>query len=194
MAKMEYWCFFNSYERKTKNLSDKELGQVVRALTNFNITGEMEELEGRAGLAFDFIVEDIKTAQEKYAEKCDKAKRAIKNRYSESGDSSTNVYERIRTNTKQKTKNKNIYTPSFATFWEAYPKKVGKGAAAQAFASVDVPVEILLEAIDRQKTQESWKQDDGRYIPNPSTWLNQRRWEDEPMVQEKPKAVKHYIG
>jgi hypothetical protein len=26
---------------------------------------------------------------------------------------------------------------------------------------------------------EQWRRDDGRFIPHPATWLNQRRWEDE---------------
>ena len=24
-----------------------------------------------------------------------------------------------------------------------------------------------------------WKRNDGQYIPNPSTWLNQQRWDDD---------------
>jgi len=35
-------------------------------------------------------------------------------------------------------------------------------------------------AIERQKSSRQWTKDDGQYIPNPSTWLNQERWEDEP--------------
>jgi len=37
-------------------------------------------------------------------------------------------------------------------------------------------VEVLLQAIEIQKDSEKWQKG---YIPNPSTWLNQGRWEDE---------------
>ena len=37
----------------------------------------------------------------------------------------------------------------------------------------------MLSAIDTQKKSDQWKKDNGQFIPNPTTWLNQRRWEDE---------------
>lgn len=67
----------------------------------------------------------------------------------------------------------------FDLFWQAYPKKVGKEAARKAFDRVKVPVETLLAAIERQKGGRQWQEDGGRFIPNPATWLNQGRWEDE---------------
>lgn len=68
---------------------------------------------------------------------------------------------------------------AFDLFWEAYPKKTGKQEARKAFKKVSVPVETLIDAIERQKTWSQWKRDNGQYIPNPSTWLNQGRWDDE---------------
>jgi hypothetical protein len=67
----------------------------------------------------------------------------------------------------------------FERFWAAYPKKVGKEAAKKAFSKVKVPVESLLAAIERQKCSDQWSKDNGQFIPNPTTWLNQGRWEDE---------------
>ena len=67
----------------------------------------------------------------------------------------------------------------FYVFWKAYPKKVGKEAARKAFSKVREPVESLLSAIERQKCSEQWTRENGRFIPNPATWLNQGRWEDE---------------
>lgn len=74
---------------------------------------------------------------------------------------------------------------AFERFWSAYPKKVGKAAAKKAFGRVNAPVETLLSAIDRQKCSDQWSRDNGQYIPNPATWLNQGRWEDE-LAGEKP--------
>ena len=67
----------------------------------------------------------------------------------------------------------------FEKFWSAYPKKVGKSSAKKAFSRVKEPVETLLTAIERQKCSVQWSKEDGQYIPNPATWLNQGRWEDE---------------
>ena len=67
----------------------------------------------------------------------------------------------------------------FEKFWSAYPKKVGKSSAKKAFSRVKEPVETLLTAIQRQKCSVQWSKENGQYIPNPATWLNQGRWEDE---------------
>lgn len=67
----------------------------------------------------------------------------------------------------------------FDRFWSVYPKKVGKEAARKAFAKVKVPVDVLIDAVEKQKQGEQWNRDGGRFIPNPSTWLNQGRWDDD---------------
>lgn len=74
----------------------------------------------------------------------------------------------------------------FEIFWSAYPTKVGKQPARKAFDKVKVPVETLVAAIERQKCSSQWSKDGGQYIPNPATWLNQCRWEDELPRPEKP--------
>ena len=73
-------------------------------------------------------------------------------------------------------------TDMFEEFWKAYPKKVGKGYAQECFKKIKPSRKLLdtmLEAIAKQKKSDMWKRDKGQYIPNPSTWLNQKRWEDD---------------
>jgi hypothetical protein len=79
----------------------------------------------------------------------------------------------------------------FDQFWTAYPKKVGKQAALKAFKNAKFPsLDALLKAIDRARLSEQWRKDGGQFIPNPATWLNQGRWDDEPVqvVPVQPKA------
>jgi len=69
----------------------------------------------------------------------------------------------------------------FEEFWKAYPKKIGKGYAQKCFKRLKVSrelLEIMLKAIEEQRKSELWTRDKGQYIPNPSTWLNQGRWQD----------------
>lgn len=67
----------------------------------------------------------------------------------------------------------------FARFWEAYPEKVGKRAAEQAYAKALTRIEgpdppaVIMAGLARARWREG-------YIPHPTTWLNQDRWEDEP--------------
>ena len=67
---LEYFCCFNSYRKKTRNLSDSELGRLFRALMVYNETGEKTQLNGREETAFDFISEDIDAGKERYEAKC----------------------------------------------------------------------------------------------------------------------------
>lgn len=71
---------------------------------------------------------------------------------------------------------------SFNTFWNAYPKKVAKPQALKAFNKIKPDAQQfqqMLSGLENQKRSDQWNKDSGQYIPNPATWLNQRRWEDE---------------
>lgn len=71
----------------------------------------------------------------------------------------------------------------FSIFGSAYPKKTGKGAAEKAFSKIHPSEELLqkmLKAIEIQKQSDQWRRENGQFIPLPSTWLNQKRWEDGP--------------
>ena len=67
---------------------------------------------------------------------------------------------------------------AFARFWDVYPKKVGKKDAEKAFKKVHADVQILIDAVNRQKKSSQWCKDGGQFIPNPATWLNNERWND----------------
>ncbi len=70
----------------------------------------------------------------------------------------------------------------FNRFWAAYPRKVGKAAAEKVFKKLH-PSEALLQkmfkTIEAEKKTLQWQRDNGQYIPHPTTWLNQGRWDDE---------------
>lgn len=86
-----------------------------------------------------------------------------------------------------------ISPKGFSEFWAAYPRKAGKGAAEKAWAKLkadDALTETILAAIEKHKTSDQWKKDGGKYIPHPSTWLNQRRWEDEVESAEPEEPVR----
>ena len=71
----------------------------------------------------------------------------------------------------------------FAAFWQAYPKKQSKPDAERAYLKLAPPPDLLraiLDAVARQKTWHGWLKDGGQFIPNPATWLNGKRWGDEP--------------
>jgi hypothetical protein len=84
------------------------------------------------------------------------------------------------------------YSPGFDTFWEHYPKKVSKDDAWKAWNDRDC--ESVADAVvtGLVNQQAYLRRDEGRWIPNPGTWLRAGRWKDEPpmlaLVQDR-KAV-----
>lgn len=90
----------------------------------------------------------------------------------------------ILSNSSLKRANKLSY---FDEFWKIYPKKVGKGAAEKAWNKIKSPVETL-EKIKQtllwQIKSTEWIKEEGQYIPMPASYLNQRRWEDEPKTKQ----------
>lgn len=86
----------------------------------------------------------------------------------------------------KKTNNKNTIDKLFARFWEAYPRKVGRGKAESAFSkalkasltgSGEVAEQIIAGAI---KLASDPNLPDKQFIPYPATWLAREGWHDEP--------------
>ena len=73
---------------------------------------------------------------------------------------------------------------AFEKFWVLYPRKKGKAAAYKAWCKEAKHIAEVQSAITKalvwQRTQPGWLKDEGQFIPHPATWLNQRRWMDEP--------------
>ena len=84
----------------------------------------------------------------------------------------------------------------FARFWSAYPRKIGKGAAEKAWskAKINGHADAVIAAVEQQRSSEQWQKDGGQYIPNPATWLNQRRWEDELVAGQAPSGNSLFAG
>lgn len=79
----------------------------------------------------------------------------------------------------------------FARFWALYPRKQGKAAARKAWDKLKPDMELcrlMSKALHTQMASEEWQRDEGRYIPYPATWLNGRRWEDEPPAPKRSAA------
>lgn len=93
---------------------------------------------------------------------------------------STDTHKRKKERTKESNKRKT--SVSFDSFWNLYPRKIGKKMALKAWNKIQ-PDEKLWEKIQKAITlqiqMDQWKKDKGRFIPHASTWLNQERWDDE---------------
>ena len=90
----------------------------------------------------------------------------------------------------------------FAEFWAQYPKKEARQVAAMSWARKrlheDLPLrERVMAALAVHRKLPQWTKDGGKYVPQPSTWLNQERWTDEVGAVAQPGSeavLGHPIG
>ena len=128
----------------------------------------------------------------KTGEKSEKASASAKARWNRAKDANalpmqsesnpTHNTEHITQDTKHKEKQPTASSVRFDEFWKAYPKKIGKDAAKKAFEKRKPDAVMLVQmvnAINFQRRTAAWQKDGGQFIPNPATWLNQGRWQDE---------------
>tara|TARA_B110000858_G_C17665979_1_gene409574 strand:+ start:298 stop:915 length:618 start_codon:yes stop_codon:yes gene_type:complete len=67
----------------------------------------------------------------------------------------------------------------FKRFWSNYPRNEKKVLAEKSWMKQNPDIDVVLKSLSLFKVSDEWKKDNGKYIPHPSTWLNQRRWEDD---------------
>ena len=72
-------------------------------------------------------------------------------------------------------------TDRFEEFWDAYPRKIGKGAAKKAWCKITTdPDTVIAAAFVFAGARQN---EDPKFTPHAATWLNAGRWDDEPDPQ-----------
>ena len=85
-------------------------------------------------------------------------------------------------------------TGAFLKFWSAWPKNARKGAQGKCWErwrkeDLDQHSVAILAHVEALKASDDWQRDDGRFVPAPLVYLNQRRWEGAEAPAEKDKQV-----
>ncbi len=153
-------------------------------------------LNEKHGRLLSSRLRDAAASQRKYRKaQSDKGKRSAEQRFNrgstavqpkpqpETHSSSSSSLHSYRERKRSPTVNGlNGHRSSFEVFWQAYPKKEGKGACRNWWgrnAPDEMLLHIMLTKIEQAKQTKKWQDEDGKFIPMPATWLNQERWDDE---------------
>lgn len=194
------FTFYRSFREAAKSLSTKDRLKVYEAIIDYGLDGCCDELTGVPLAMFLLVKPTLDNSRKKSAVGKQGGSKPKANR---KGEQAAREKENEKEKEGEKEKEKEIeiendsYKPTspFDEFWNAYPKKVGKADAKKAFAKAKAPVDRLLSAIEQQKKSDQWTREGGRYIPNPATWLNQGRWDDElPEGRTAPNSVHGCTG
>lgn len=76
----------------------------------------------------------------------------------------------------------------FDEWWARYPKKVGKADAQRAWKKRKPPIDRCIATLEWQVVSKPWREG---FVPNPATWINGGRWEDQPPAP-KPGPLRPY--
>ncbi len=194
------FCLFFDWIEDLNFLESAEAWKIIVALSEYfqNGTNPLELFEGQTRVILSMMMHQIKRSEAKAESGRKGANVTNKKKLADSMPTEcrqyadgtiTNTITETITNTNTIT---NISPPKspkgddselkkgFSEFWEIYPRKDAKAAARKAFEKLK-PDETLLntivKAVEAQKRCSQWQ--DSKYIPYASTWLNQRRWEDD---------------
>ena len=208
---MNYFCLYLDMVETFEDLTDEEAGLVIKSLLAYCNGQEVPQLSGGAKIVFGLLRRQFERDSESYESKRlklsengrkggrPKANETKENQklFSESKKSQEEEKEEDKEKEKDKEEDKDkkkekadALASMFARFWDAYPRHEAKQVAMKAFEKIkpdESLLETMLTSIRRFKESAQWQEEGGKYIPHPATWLNQRRWEDEP-----PKAEARY--
>lgn len=168
-AKRKEFTFLRGYYETTSKLPDKQRLALYDAIVKYSFELTMPDNTSDAAVEALFVL--LKSAlgtgfkEPETGVKCGKIKEGL---------------NRI----PSQTKIDDVKQQKFDEFWKVYPRKVGKLAAKKAWGRIKPAPGLydkILLAVEQQKKNLQWQRDNGQYIPHPSTWLNQGRWDDEPL-------------
>lgn len=100
-------------------------------------------------------------------------------------------YQLVINNKEERIKNKKEKeNKNFNEFWEKYPKKIARSKVEKKYP--DEKHEEIMKGLEAYLKHWREKKTEMQYIPNPETWLNQERWNDElgKKIAVEPKKVK----
>ena len=201
--------YFN-FEEDTQALNDSEKGRLLLAMVRYAKDGAECNLTGNERFLFPVfkaqIDRDIETYEIKVNNGSKGGRPKTEDNQEKPNETETNREESEKTETpkiedrRQKTEDRRIEKEkkerAFDRFWAEYPRKEAKPKARDAFMKINPEEELLdkmLTAISKWKESEQWQKDGGQFIPHPTTWLNQQRWNDEPQKRNNTPSVKQVV-
>ena len=203
----KYTPIWDDWLKVTRELTPAEKGRLIDAIVAYDNGGDWQEIiSGNERYVFPGyqvrldLWKELSETRAKSA-KGNKSEQTYTNN-SKTEQNQTKDSNSSKVKVKDKVKDKDIKSANalsanaqevarrFDKFWSVYPRHEGKQAAQKAFDKIkpdDTLLETMINTIVRQKQTEQWS--DPRYIPHPATWLNGRRWEDEPVKPGGGKRV-----
>ena len=121
--------------------------------------------------------------QANYRERIKKRDASVTTRVTRDTEAEAEEEVEVEEEARKKKPSATVVAKEFALLWSECVKKVGKAAAAKAYASArkrGAPsVEEIIAKLNAWQDTPQWSKDSRQFQPHLSTWLNRDGWEDE---------------
>ena len=169
MSERKGFNFYRSYFDVMEELTEKDQLKFIKALLNRQFLGIEPNLDGMAKFAYLSQKHSIDRQVKGFEDKT--GCRLTPTEPPTVGSTEPPlVQEKVQVQEKEKVQ-------QFELFWSKYPKKVSKGKCQSKFTKLpQKDIDNILNNLDRYIAYKPFAEYNH---PNPMTFLNQRRWEDE---------------
>lgn len=208
---MSFLKVYFDFEERAEMLNEIEQGRLLLTMLRYAQGKTLPELKGNERFLFPVFKGDIDRERAAYATKIENgakggrpAKSKTENNPTKPNETENNLTEPTFKNKNLKNKTKELeeqdqeqeqeQSPSakadmcarFPDFWAVYPRKVKKPDALKAWksAKLDKIADAIIADV-KQRCDTEWKGQEMQYILHPTTYLHQRRWEDETPPQAR---------
>lgn len=214
------FTFYRSFWEAVKGLPKKDKLPILEAIISYALDGVEPSGLSQSQLAFFLLVKPTldssrkKAANGKQGGKSGKANGKANGKQMISKPQANGkhpVSEKEKENEKEieiegeKDKEQTESAPNsgkpFTAFWEAYPKKIDREGAWEAWKALNPSPETadqILAALTVWKSSSQWTQDGDRFIPNAAKFLSQKHWLSPPKPgtgkQAIPKGAAGHLG
>lgn len=202
----ESFLLYKSFYEPIKELSDEELGQLLRVIFNFQINPNNPvgfDIKPSVKMAFEFFKNQFRLDDLKYQNivERNRANGQKGGRPRKSEDTQDNPENPVGLEKPKKADNdnenekdnendnekENDFNTLFSEFWKLYPEKKSKKKAETIYKKLYKKHAEIMEGLNAYVNHHKWleqqkKKDPKTFIPfwkHPTTWLNQECWKDE---------------
>lgn len=160
--------FISTYDKLSKEIGFS-VKQIRTAIDKLKKTGEVANDGTRQHTVF--IIKNYDLYQPKGKQKAQQP----------ANDGQTSGKQRA-TNNNDNNENNEINT-LFDAFWSVYPNKQAKQKAFESWQkkikTSELAEQVIRHVTLRKQADDQWLKESGKFIPMPTTFLNQARWEDQ---------------
>lgn len=188
------FTFYRSFWEAVQSLPNKDQLPVLKAIISYALDGVTPTGLSQSQSAFFLLVKPNLDASRKKAANGKQGGSKPKANGKQNESKPQAKKEREKENEieieieveKEKEQSESEQNESFASFWAAYPKRIGEADALDAWAKVATSADVaqqIMSGLEGWKKSEQWRENGGRFIPKVAKFLTDGYWKCAPATE-----------